>query len=313
MHVVRFCSFVLVTVVLIGCARGTTIPSTPDGTVSKVAEEISNDRPQVVWNALPEKYQQDVNELIRDFANKMDEEIWNKTFTVLGKVTEVAKEKKEFILGAISENRPPQFDQEKLDQLDEQWDQVVAIFDDLVNSEIKTINGLKKLDPEKFLATTGSKFSKNIKELATAVGDEQTAAKIESLGAVKTSVVKSEGDKATVKVEVQGDAVEEIEMVKFDGKWLPADMVANWDTGIAQAKQSIAQIDFSGESKQQYLAVLGQVEQVLDGLLAAETQKEFNEAAQGVLGFMSMFGAGGPQQFAPPVEIPEFPETPDQE
>jgi hypothetical protein len=322
MKAVRLFSLALVTALFVGCGRGTTIPSTPDGTVSKVAEEIANDKPQVVWHALPAKYQEDVNEVISDFADKMDPEIWDKTFTVLGKVTKIAEEKKEFILGALSENRPPQLDQEKLDQLDEQWDQVVALFDDLVNSDIKTVSGLKKLDPEDFLATTGSKLSKNIKDLAAAVGDEETAAKIESLEEVKTTVVKSDADKATVKVEVKGESPTEVEMVKVEGKWLPADMVANWDTGIARMKQSISEMDFSGESKQQYLAMLGQVEEVLDAMLAAESQKEFTEAAKGIMGMVPMMGgAGPPPGFAepppgfaePPMEFPNLPTDPDKE
>ena len=79
---------------------------------------------------------------------------------------------------------------------------MVGIFETIVNSDIKTVAGLKALDPEKFLSTTGSKLSRDFKDLAAAVGNEETSNTIDKLGDTKVSVVKSDGDKATLKIEV---------------------------------------------------------------------------------------------------------------
>jgi hypothetical protein len=67
---------------------------------------------------------------------------------------------------------------------------------------------------------------------------------------------------------------------------------AGWDTGIAQLKQSIQGMDFSGPSKQMFLGVLSQVDAALDQMLAAESQEDFNQAAGGLLPLM--LGFGGP-------------------
>jgi hypothetical protein len=311
MNPVRFLSFALLFALLGGCGKKSAdMPSTPEGTVERVTDDLAADKPQVVWHALPVKYQKDVKELIVAFADKMDAEVWNKTFVVLKKASEVTKGKKEYILGLAQSQGGSALDQEKLDQVEENWDRVVAFFEVLVNSEIKTIEGLKSLDPGEFLSDTGSKLSKNIREIAAAAGDAETAKKIESLADTKVSTVKSEGDKATIKVE-HGGHTKEVEMVKVDGRWLPADMVANWDMGITQAKQAIASMDFAGPSKQMYLGILAQVDQTLDQMLAADSQEAFNQAAGGLMPMMMGFGGPGlPGAEQSPPNPPDFSSPP---
>jgi hypothetical protein len=307
MNAAGFPTLVLAALLLSGCGNRSGVPSTPDGTVSKFTSDMADDKPQVIWHCLPAKYQADVKEVIREFAGKMDPEVWNKSFATLGKAAEVLDKKKEFVLG-MADQGPVPISPDQREQLDQQWDRVVGIFEDLINSDIKTVDGLKKLDPEKFLATTGSKFSKNIKDLAAAVGDEKTAAKIDNLKETKTTVVKSGADKATVKVEITGEQPQEIEMVKVDGKWLPADMVANWDTHIAQMKSSIAQMEISGEAKDGALAMIGTCDQVFDKMLAAETQEEFSQAASGLMPMVfGMMGPGVPGLGGPGPNPPQFP------
>jgi hypothetical protein len=278
------------------------IPSTPDGTVQAVTSELANDRPQVIWRALPASYQNDVREVIVAFAGKMDADLWNKTFTVLGKISRVAKDKKEFLLATINENAQGQLDEEQFEQLNANWDRVVAIFETIVNSDIKTVEGLKTVDPEEFLATTGSQLIKNSRELATTVADEETADAFAQLGETTVTVLKNEGDTATLSIETPDQPAKTVEMVRFEGKWLPAEMVANWDTGIAQAKQSISQISFDGASREMYLGILGQFEQSVDQMLAANSQQEFDQATAGLkamFGGLLMSGFGGTEEFVP--------------
>jgi hypothetical protein len=310
MIALRWFSIAVLLALLAGCGSSAGIPSTPDGTVQKITSDLANDRPQIVFQALPASYQNDIREVIVAFANKLDADLYNRTFAVLGKISRVAKEKKEFILATIGEAPVPQLQGENLENLEENWDHVIAIFETIVASEIKTVDGLRKLDPEKFLATTGSQLSKNIKDLATAVADEETAEVFEKIGQTKVTVVKNEGETATLSIETPGQPAETIDMVRFEGRWLPSELVANWDTGIEQARQAIAQIDFSGPSREMYLGVLTQVEQTLDQLLAANSQAEFDQATAG---FKSMIGAMFMANFNDANTIPAVPDFSDRE
>src|SRR5688572_11963811 len=92
MIALRWFSIAVLLALLAGCGSSAGIPSTPDGTVQKVTSDLANDRPQVVWQALPASYQSDIREVIVAFADKLDADLWNRTFAVLGKITRVAKE-----------------------------------------------------------------------------------------------------------------------------------------------------------------------------------------------------------------------------
>jgi hypothetical protein len=309
MNALRWLSIAILVAILAGCGSVFAIPSTPDGTVQTVTSELANNRPQVVWQALPASYQTDIREVIVAFADKMDADLWNRTFTVLGKISRVAKDKKEFILATIGDSPIEQLNEEKLEELNENWDLVVAIFETIVASDIKTVDGLKTLNPEKFLATTGSRLSKNFKDLATAVADEETAETLAQLSQTKVTLVTSEGDNATLSIAAPDQPAKTVEMVRFEGKWLPAEMVANWDTGIEQLKQSISQIDFAGPSRAMYLGVIGQFEQTLDQMLAANSQQEFDQAAAGLkemFGGLLMANFGEAEEFVPAIPDVSF-------
>lgn len=294
---------------LAGCGGGApapvkvVIPDTPKEAIEAIAKSVGEGKPQAVWVALPPKYQADVKGLITDFASKMDKELWDKSFVVLGKVTKLAKDKKDFILNHPELAAGPLADKAKKDEAVKEWDAVVQIFEIIVKSDISTIDGLKKLDPEKFLGDTGAKLMAQSKRVASIAGKKEEYNKVESLKDAKVTVVKSEGTKATLKIEIPGEPAKEEEFVKVDGKWLPAEMVEGWDDAIKEAKKSIGEMKFDGPQKAQFLGILGQVETVLDELLAAKTQEEFNTSVKKVGGMVAgmMFGGGGPPGgFDPP-------------
>ena len=62
------------------------MPDSPDGTVQTLYRSVGEGKPQAVWSALPAKYQSDVKGVLSDFGGKMDKDVWDKAFVVLGKV-----------------------------------------------------------------------------------------------------------------------------------------------------------------------------------------------------------------------------------
>jgi hypothetical protein len=96
-------------------------------------------------------------------------------------------------------------------------------------------------------------------------------------------------------MEVPGEPSKEVPFKQVDGKWLPADLVDNWDQGVAKAKDQIAKIDVAA-AKMQIMGMMGMVDGVLDQLDKANTQEEFTMT---VMQLAAMFG-GGPPQGGPP-------------
>lgn len=294
---------------LIGCGGGSggagggapvakvSVPATPDGTVQTVVRSMGEGKPQAVWTALPKSYQSDVKGLITDFAGKMDKEVWDKSFVVLGKVTKLAKDKKDFILNHPFLGMTPLADKAKKDEAIKNWDAVVQLFDIIVKSDIKTVDGLKNLDPEKFLGDTVAKLMAESKRIAAVADKQAEVNKFEKMKEAKVTVVSSDDKTAKVKIEIPGEQeVEELELTKVEDKWLPAKMVAEWSQTIKNGKEQIADIKIEGKDKVKIMDGLTQVDAALDDLLAAKTQDDFNAAVGKTMGTVTGIMQGGPPE-----------------
>ncbi|MBN2530942.1 MAG: hypothetical protein JXR76_31435 [Deltaproteobacteria bacterium] len=260
-----------------GC--GAKIPDSPEGTVDVVAKEIEKGNPQIVWEALPPSYQQDINGLVQQAAGKFDKELWDKGVSVLKKGTDIAGSKKEFILGT------PMMGQLKVDQkqLAESWDAVVGLLKVIAESELASVDDLKKFDGGKFLSGTGKKLVEKGKELRKLAPEDAP----KSFADLKVEKVSESGDKASLKVTVDGKT-DTVEMVKVEGRWVPAEMAKEWKEMIAEAKKSIEEMSTETMAKQkpQLMMMMAGIEAGMDQLKNASSQAEFDTTVQGL--FMGM-------------------------
>lgn len=256
--------------------------------------KAASGQPKALWDALPPSYQKDTNDVIGALAAKVPEQPYNDGFVIAGKVVKVLETKKTFVLGHPALQGGPV----KAEDVGKGWDPAVRILGTLVNSDIKTVQGLKALDVGKFMDGPAASIIKDVIALSEAVGNAipaQGAEKLADLRSklkdVKVTVESSADDKASVKVEVPGEAPKVEEMVKVDGKWLPKEMVAEWPVAIAGAKAGISTIEVDPAMIVQFNAMKGAVEPVLDGLLAADSQEAFNAQVDALM--KGVMGGGG--------------------
>ena len=106
----------------------------------------------------------------------------------------------------------------------------------------------------------------------------------------KFTIEKVEGDKASVKTEVEGQKPETDEVVKVEGKWVPKALVDAWPGTIAEAKAIVGRIQIDPAQLVQFGMMKGLFEPVLDGLLAANSQDDFNAQIDAAMKAV----AGGP-------------------
>ena len=154
---------------LCGCGKNTPqTPRTPDSAIQVITQGLTEGRPAVVWEAMPATYQTDVTGLAHAFATKMDAEIYDKAFGMLGKVTDVLKTKRDFFLNsAMAKNAP--IDNEKLTT---NWNAVVDLFAAVTASELKTLENLKTIDIGKFLQTDGTKIFSQLRTVVSMLPQE---------------------------------------------------------------------------------------------------------------------------------------------
>lgn len=271
----------------------------PDESLNAVSAAVQKGDLMTVWKALPPSYQKDIDGLIDDFAAKVDPELWNKSFQLLGKLAKLVKEKKTFFLGSklldpLLAQAPPG----TKDQLTQSWDGVATILEAVANSDIKTIDGLKKANCEQFIAGTLTSVAQHGLEMASKLPNPDVQAALEKAKGSKATLVEVKGDEAQVKMTAPGEEPKTQTVKRVEGKWLPAEMVDSWKEQMAVFKEGIAKMEIPAEQKTGALAMMGGVESAVDQLLAAKTQEEFDTALQGIAILAgSMLGGGA----APPM------------
>lgn len=275
-------SSLALTVALCTAAFAKPAPPGPVATLQSFQSALTADPPQVqiFWTSLPKSYQAQIKELISQFADQTDAELWDAGFRILGKATKVAGDKAEFLRGSpyfaqftSKDAGPAAFFTEP-----KHWESLVSFTQAIATSDISTHAGLKNLDPEKFLATTGAKVAKSCIDLALAsAGQKDAQAEFERFRSGKFTLVEEDDDSATVKFEVAGQPAAEIELTKVDGKWIFAELAEDFEKQISAARASLKQVAITAEQKAQVLAIAKAIESGLDELLATSSQAEFDK------------------------------------
>ena len=197
----------------------------PDAVVQDVFKSLDEGHAEVLWDALPSSYQTDIKDVVALFAQNMDEELYDKGFSVVNKLVNVLQTKKTYILG-----HPMIMGMTEGKIEDETYDAIVKTLATYTTSELSTLQGVKTMDIRSFLQKTGSNAVTDIQKL-TKLGDE--APPVERFQDITVELVNQSGDMATVKLTAGEEEPEEVELTKVEGKWIPKDIADKWPEGIA--------------------------------------------------------------------------------
>lgn len=292
-------------------AAAVDIPDTPDGTVRAVAEGLADRHPEVLWQALPPTYQNDITEITHTFAAKMDPTVWDSAFGLGRRIAGLLRDKKDIILSssmldAAGEDR---------DEIAAGWDPMVATLDDFFSSDVASLDKLKTIDWEKYLATSGREFMNLAAERSKASGEDTFDEEItKKLKQTQVEVISQDGDRATLRMTAPDEEPEEMTLTRVEGRWVPSDMADDWDTDVAEARQKLASItdEEIQQSSMQAMALIGMLDGVLAQLETVETAEQFDQSIQGLLGpFLGGMMGGAPDEIVEEVEWVEEDEPED--
>lgn len=279
-----FSMFLATALLVAGCAAAA-LPQTPDGAVYAVAKGLSSNHPEVVWQALPASYQSDVNGLVRDFADQMDPEVWDRSFGVFYKATRVLSEKKEFLLAN------PMLAQHLTEkpEIEQNWDELVHLLSIISSSQITTINQLRQLNIEAFLADTiGAMMAQA--EVISALSVDNPREELDKLQNLSVKLISNDGSIAFLEIGSEGEELRKVEFMLVEGKWIPRDMAQEWPMAIEEARTRLAEVSTQEllQNKDAILSSLSMTEGALDSMLAAQDLNEFNMALQTLIGVVMM-------------------------
>jgi len=147
------------------------VPDTPDGTVKAVADGLANNNPRVVWAAMPESWQKDVDGVVDSFADAVDTEIYDKSFALISKLGDVLKNKKSLILELAKDEQAGRQLPLDASKIETNYDAVVSMVNTIAKSDLAKKDSLKSMNIGKFLGSTGASIMKDAKYSPLAVAN----------------------------------------------------------------------------------------------------------------------------------------------
>ena len=276
----RTCLFTGLAAFLASCGSDVSVPDDAKGTAETIISKLAENKPQVLWSALPESYQKDANEVARSAIASLDAEVYDKVVGILKKANKILTEKKEFIL----KNEQFGLLAKDMDEVSANWDAFTELVAILLDSQLGTYQKAKNIDLGGLLAETGSDLMGKLATISALADEDKWQTEfVAKLKAVKIEEASTSGEESLLQVTDPDGKVEEQTWVKVDGKWIPKEVKDGWMANIAKAKERIAtQSAEKEQNKMGAILVLGMVEGILDQLDKASTQDEFEAAIEGL-------------------------------
>jgi len=268
---------------LTACKRSTAAQlsqAAPPDVVMTVLQRLEKQEPAVLWEALPASYQADLRSLVGDFCQRMDPELYQRSFQVLKKGAQVLKEKREFFYKSPVALSSPMLE----NMMGDKWNRVVGLLEAITTSELASLESLRKMDPVQFLNTTGHEVMSTMDELRRQFerkpGPNPWQRLAESLDRAKMHFQASGPDRGWLRFSASQDAkLKDLELVRVEDRWVPQTMAQSWKEGVAKAREGMVKLEGAEfkKAKPMLTLALGTVDVALDSLLKASNQKEFDD------------------------------------
>ena len=197
--------------------------------VEQWSKDVDEGQIASLWDSLPPSYQDDVEEIVHMVGEDIDAEIYDEVMKTLTAANNLLKNKKSIVLELVEEMGAG--NEEMVSSVKENYDDINAFLTTLMESDIKTADGLKSIDIAEFAA----ELQDDLKPLVKAALASQKEIDID---AIKTEIISEEGDKATAKV-FNGDTTKEVKLVRVEERWIPAEMAENWEDMVSKAKAEL--------------------------------------------------------------------------
>lgn len=280
-----------------------TIPDAPDAAIEMIAQELADRNGGILWEAMPASYQGDLNSIAQLAGTKIDAELYNRSFALIGRLADVADKQKTFILNTELRGKQPA---EQIARIEAAWPSIIGFVKSICGSAIASAEGLQSFDGQSFFETTVSSLLGYTGGIASVGGEKDPF----EFGTIQ--LVESNENTAVLELVSPDGIAQSEEFTKVEGRWVPTEMASEWVTTMAEAKAKLEAISLEeiAKNKPQFIGIMTMVEGILTQLEVAETQEQFDQALQGammpLMGLMMMQGGMG-NGSAPAAPTPAMP------
>jgi hypothetical protein len=268
-----------------------TIPDEPSAAIQKIADEMLVGNCSILWHAMPSSYQADVNAIAKLAGAKVDPEIYDKSFGLVGRFAQIADKQKSFILNT---KLGGELAAEQIAEIEAAWPSIIGFIQTIVSSSISSSAGLRAFDGQGFSEQTLPALFKYSNDLAAISKEENPFGSLE-FNRLKT--IENADTAAVIEITFTNGDVETEDFIKVENRWVPTEMATNWSTQIADTKKKLEAISSEeiAKNKPQLMGMITMLDGILTQLEKAETQEQFDQALRGAMmpiGMLIMQGMG---------------------
>jgi hypothetical protein len=268
-----------------------TIPDEPSAAIQTIANEVIAGNCSILWHAMPNSYQTDINAIAQLAGSKVDPEIYDKSFGLFGRFAEVADKQKSFILNT---KLGGELAAEHIAEIEAAWPSIIGSIQTIVTSSISSSAGLRAFDGQGFSEQTLPALFKYSNDLAAISKEENPFGSLE-FDRLKT--IENADTAAVIEITFTNGDVETEDFIKVENRWVPTEMATNWSTQIADTKKKLEAISSEeiAKNKPQLMGMITMLDGILTQLEKAETQEQFDQALRGAMmpiGMLIMQGMG---------------------
>ncbi len=266
-------------------------------------QQAKEERAIVLWDAMPVKYQNDVNRVVKLAAEKVDPSMVKPVLNISGDLIKVLRTKKNFVLNSPMIKKVLK-DERLANTL---YDPAVDLVEAYLPIDFLDPQQLKKGDLRPILEKYLNRVIQKAKALEAAVPKESQAyAMVKSANweSFRYEIESASNDSATLVIKRDDSPEQRLELVRVEGRWLPKAMVADWDKNIGQAIQALEKLtpQAMAQAKQSMQMPIMMVGGAINGFLQANDQASFDQAVGAVMSMIPMGGGMPMPEMKPPIQ-----------
>ena len=277
--------------------------------VDQVFSELSKENTIVLWDALPPSKQKQIENVVVTFASKVDPKSFDAVRKIRNSVVEILRKQQKFIL----QSNVLQIPSNMVPELEKSYPAGVDFIDSLISKDLLDGKRLQKGDTRGLLAAYVQKINETGEKLVMTLPPDnpgrqqlEQARKMGFSPGAGYQVEKTSSTTATLTMDAPATAgaptPPPMKLVLSEGRWLPEEMVSNWDQMMNQAQSAISTM--KPEEIQQALSFGALfITAPLNNLKNAKSQEEFDKALTDIIGpiMANMGGLGGPGAGGPQI------------
>ena len=254
----------------------TTSQRTVLATIEEMQEGIRSQQPQVVWYLLPTELREDVEELVHEFARRVDQNLWRNAIASWRDVQKILDQKADDILAL------PEFaflTPEQKSSLRQQLRSEARLLSAILDSKLADLSHIQSLSLGEFLKTDGAAILATIRNTNASTESNEIGFMPMRTGA-QPRVMEQDEQTARVGWFAESDRpVHEMLWVQHDGHWMPAAFLTGWEQ-VRLARRELQSTTEPLGVVEERLQSLEAADEVLKKLLATESAEEFAQVWQ---------------------------------